>query len=168
MGLPASGLRNWSFDATRSSTTPMSRRRTRGGLPSSRSDSRRSSRSTAPRPRHCRRSSAPDPEREVAAVEGSVEKPLLLALELELNESLRSREERGPVSTALNASAHCSSPVRCPDMVDSAESTRWREPNELFGEGAGEGSAEVEEVEALQGELLKSSAVGGGRGNARR
>lgn len=100
-------------------------------------------------------------------MEGSVEKA---EEELEdeaklLNEPLRSREERGPVSTALKASAHCSPPVTCPDMVDSVESTRWREAKALFDEGAGEESAEVE---ALRGELLKSGAVGGGRGNARR
>lgn len=62
----------------------------------------------------------------MAAVDGSDEKA---EDELEdeaklLNESLRSREERGPVSTALKASAHCSSLVTCPDMVDSAEAIR--------------------------------------------
>lgn len=57
-------------------------------------------------------------------MDGSVEKAedeVEEADELLLSESLRSR---GPVSTALKASAHCSSPVTRPDMVDTAESTR--------------------------------------------
>lgn len=126
--------------------------------------------SKAPRPRLSNKSSSPpEPAREVGAVERSAEKALLLApLEVELLEGRRSREEEGPTSQALKASAQSSSPLTGSDMAESWELTRSRAKG-LFDEGkARELCAELEDVEVERRGVSEKRGAMGGRGKARR